>query len=478
MILTVQRHVHDAIAAAIRRQFGLAEVPHFAVEVPPNRALGDLAVPVAFQLARTLRKAPRAIAQELAQALGDIPGVARIVAGAERLSESVSRSRRVLPAARAAAGAAGDRRGGKDDRRAHGHQSRTRRRTSVTCGTRRSATRSCACCASAARRSKCRTTSTTSASRSPTSSSASGSSNIARSTRSARSPTRRDSTTTAGICTRASPNGTTKTPRASQVRARALHDLEHGGNDAAAMAAFIVERIVRAHLKTMARLNIGYDLLTYEGDILRLQFWAHAFEILKAQGAVFLQTEGKLAGCWVMRIEEDTPARPPSRRRRPSRSGRRGGQPREGHRPLERRRHLRRQGHREPVLEVRAARPRLPVPPVRDAGRRAAAVVDDIGRRRAGRAAVRPGGAHLQRHRLAADVPAGAAQPGAADARSPAGGGELDPFLVRDGRAVARDRARARLRDGRRERRGRRSRSSRCRDARGSASRSTTCSTC
>jgi arginyl-tRNA synthetase len=54
----------------------------------------------------------------------------------------------------------------------------------------------------------------------------------------------------------------------------------------------------------MARLNIGYDLLTYEGDILRLQFWAHLFETLKAQGAVFLQTEGKLAGCWVMRIEE------------------------------------------------------------------------------------------------------------------------------------------------------------------------------
>ncbi len=83
-----------------------------------------------------------------------------------------------------------------------------------------------------------------------------------------------------------------------------LHDLEHGGNATAAMGAFIVERIVRAHLETMARLNIGYDLLTYEGDILRLHFWAHAFETLKAQGAVFLQTEGKLAGCWVMRIEE------------------------------------------------------------------------------------------------------------------------------------------------------------------------------
>jgi arginyl-tRNA synthetase len=89
-----------------------------------------------------------------------------------------------------------------------------------------------------------------------------------------------------------------------EIRAAALHDLEHGGNETADMGAFIVDRIVRAHLKTMARLNIPYDLLTYEGDILRLHFWAHAFEILKARGAVFLQTEGKLKGCWVMRIEE------------------------------------------------------------------------------------------------------------------------------------------------------------------------------
>src|SRR5262249_53274479 len=87
-------------------------------------------------------------------------------------------------------------------------------------------------------------------------------------------------------------------------RGRTLHDLEHGAADTAAVAAFIVDRIVRAHLATMARLNIGYDLLTYEGDIVRLKFWARAFEILKEQGAVYLQTEGKLAGCWVMKIEE------------------------------------------------------------------------------------------------------------------------------------------------------------------------------
>src|SRR5262245_3629058 len=80
MILSLERQIHDAITAAIRAHFGLADVPPFALEVPPTRALGDLAVPVAFQLARTLRKAPRAIAQELASALGQVPGVARIVA--------------------------------------------------------------------------------------------------------------------------------------------------------------------------------------------------------------------------------------------------------------------------------------------------------------------------------------------------------------------------------------------------------------
>src|SRR3954466_4261380 len=80
MILPVQRLVHDAVAAAVCRQFGLADVPAFAIEVPPNRALGDLAVTVAFQLARTLRKAPKIIAQELAGELGTLPGIAKVVA--------------------------------------------------------------------------------------------------------------------------------------------------------------------------------------------------------------------------------------------------------------------------------------------------------------------------------------------------------------------------------------------------------------
>jgi arginyl-tRNA synthetase len=60
----------------------------------------------------------------------------------------------------------------------------------------------------------------------------------------------------------------------------------------------------------MARMNVDYDLLTWEGDILRLKFWAQAFDVLKSKGAVYLRTDGRHAGCWVMPIQEDLEATP------------------------------------------------------------------------------------------------------------------------------------------------------------------------
>ena len=164
-----------------------------------------------------------------------------------------------------------------------------------------------------------------------------------------------------------------------KIRTAALHDIEHGGNDTADLAAFIADRIVRCHLKTMRRMNIGYDLLTWEGDILRLHFWTHAFEFLKKTGAVFLQTEGKLKGCWVMRIDDDEATPDAEDRQTPRRGGRRRRRrraAREGHRPVRRDGHLRRQGHGVPALEVRAARQGLPLPRLRDGT--PLAVVDDV----------------------------------------------------------------------------------------------------
>src|SRR5688572_18085268 len=78
MMLSLQRQLHDAIAREIVREFGVGEVPPFSVEVPPNRALGDLAITVAFQLARVLKKPPRAIAQHLVAVVEAMRGVARV----------------------------------------------------------------------------------------------------------------------------------------------------------------------------------------------------------------------------------------------------------------------------------------------------------------------------------------------------------------------------------------------------------------
>jgi arginyl-tRNA synthetase len=304
MILALQGLIHDAIVRVIQRRYGLADVPGFAVEVPPTRVLGDLAVAVAFQLARPLRKAPRAIAQEIATGIGSLPGVARIVVAPngylnlylERGAFLLSQLRQEVPAPPPSA-----------DKTIVEHTAINPNKAAHIGHLRNAALGD----------------------------------TLARVLRFRGAPVEvqnyiddlgvqvadivvgfrelekrsldqireiADTTRFDYYCWDLYARVTDwyeKDRAHLSVRAATLHDLEQGGSDAAAAAAFIVERIVRAHLNTMARLSIGYDLLTYEGDILRLQFWAHAFEILKASGAVFLQTEGRLAGCWVMRIDQD-----------------------------------------------------------------------------------------------------------------------------------------------------------------------------
>jgi arginyl-tRNA synthetase len=89
-----------------------------------------------------------------------------------------------------------------------------------------------------------------------------------------------------------------------------LERLEKREPRARALADRITDRIVRAHLATMERLGVRYDLLAWEGDILALRFWERAFERLKAEGAVRLATEGKNAGCWVMALGPQEPEAP------------------------------------------------------------------------------------------------------------------------------------------------------------------------
>lgn len=85
-------------------------------------------------------------------------------------------------------------------------------------------------------------------------------------------------------------------------RAATLEAMEEGDNETAELAAHVAWRMVQHHLETMDRVGVRYDVLPRESDILRLEFWKHAFERLKKSAAIRLAEEGKNAGCWVMEL--------------------------------------------------------------------------------------------------------------------------------------------------------------------------------
>jgi len=85
-----------------------------------------------------------------------------------------------------------------------------------------------------------------------------------------------------------------------QLRYATLHEIEEGGNETAEIAELISTAVLRRHLETMLRLDIEYDFLPRESEILHLKFWDAAFEQLKQTGVLYFETEGKNKGCWVM----------------------------------------------------------------------------------------------------------------------------------------------------------------------------------
>jgi arginyl-tRNA synthetase len=91
-------------------------------------------------------------------------------------------------------------------------------------------------------------------------------------------------------------------PDRLKLRVETLHALEEGDNATAELADYVATRIVNCHLDTMLRLGITYELLPRESEVLHF-LWSHAFGRMKESGAIRFQTEGKNGGCWVMPME-------------------------------------------------------------------------------------------------------------------------------------------------------------------------------
>src|SRR3979490_3451028 len=93
--------------------------------------------------------------------------------------------------------------------------------------------------------------------------------------------------------------------RAAKLRGETLQTIEAGQGEAAEVGQVVADAIVTCHLRTMARLEISYELLARESEILHLHFWDLAFAKLKDAGAIQYVQHGKMAGCWVMPWKEE-----------------------------------------------------------------------------------------------------------------------------------------------------------------------------
>jgi len=98
-------------------------------------------------------------------------------------------------------------------------------------------------------------------------------------------------------------------PELKELRNTVLHAIEHGeepeqGPDYAVLASDLSHRIVQAHLKTMARLNISYNLLTWESAIVHAGLWQRTFEMLRERGVLEHPESGPLAGTWILPFGE------------------------------------------------------------------------------------------------------------------------------------------------------------------------------
>jgi arginyl-tRNA synthetase len=89
-------------------------------------------------------------------------------------------------------------------------------------------------------------------------------------------------------------------PESLRWRSETLHAIEADAGEQAELAHIVADAIVERHLATMLRLGIEYDLLPRESEILHLKFWASAFDLLRERQAIYLESAGKNAGCWVM----------------------------------------------------------------------------------------------------------------------------------------------------------------------------------
>ncbi len=322
MVLELQERLGDAIRAVILKNYALP-LPNVPLETPPDLRFGEIATPIAFELARKLRKAPRIVAQEIVAALGPLPGFEVLeVAGAGYINARMDRAAAAHLVVRAE-GRSPSAQGHvlvehtsiNPNKAAHiGHL-----RNAILGDTFVRLLRAAGYKVDV--QNYIDNTGVQVADvvvgflhvegKSPAE------------VRALLDELARNGERIDYYCwdlyARTSQwyaDGTDQEIEArKRLRLDTLHRIEHGDNETAEIADLISTAVLRRHLETMLRMGIEYDFLPRESEILHLKFWEAAFEQLKKSGVLYFEDEGKNKGCWVMTrpgaaAKTDAPAQP------------------------------------------------------------------------------------------------------------------------------------------------------------------------
>ena len=301
MYLTLTRRLREALAAHIREKYGV-DIP-VVLERPPKLELGEAASPVCFELAKRLKKSPRAIAQEIVASLPRIDGIARVeIAGGGYLNayfdrstfwEALTRSPRAVPELV-----------GNVPRRVIVEHTSINPNKAAHIGHLRNAVLGDTMVR------LFRDTGRDVAVQNYIDNTGVQVADVVIAFQQMENKSLAEVRKLAAephfdyLCwdlyAKATQFLEEDKTRAARMRGETLKAIEEGKGETARMAAVIADTVVTYHLRTMSRLGIYYELLARESEILHLHFWEAAFEKLKASGAIQLATTGKNAGCWIM----------------------------------------------------------------------------------------------------------------------------------------------------------------------------------
>ncbi len=314
MYLEQQEQLGDLIRGVLKQKFDL-DVESIPLETPPDLNFGEVSTPIALQLARALRKAPRVIATEIVEALGKVEGfVGFEVAGAGYINARLDRGASVRAYARAEGG--GGLAGGhvlvehtsiNPNKAAHiGHL-----RNAILGDTFVRILRAAGSKVDV--QNYIDNTGVQVADVVVGFEHLEGKSvdDVRALIASCEEQVQRDGRTAGAFdyhcwdlyakTSQWYASGTEEeNAERKKKRYATLHLLEEGNNPTAEMAELISTAVLRRHLATMERLGIEYDFLPRESEILHLKFWDAAFDLLKKTGVLYFEENGKNKGCWVM----------------------------------------------------------------------------------------------------------------------------------------------------------------------------------